>query len=87
MSATRRGVGRLPSLLASAALLGACVSTPVEPGAIAKTWQPAVNDRGISVAQAQLGCRQAVIESGYDSVVLQQTLVGVCMRGGGFELK
>lgn len=87
MSAKWRGVARLLALLASATLLGACVSTPVEPVAEAKTWQPAINQRGITVAEAQLGCRRSVIELGYESVVLQQTLVDVCLRGEGFELK
>jgi hypothetical protein len=84
---SRQGLCRAVLIGAAVALMAACVSAPVETPVKAKTWQPATNQRGVTVAEANLACRQAVAQSGYDTVVLQGTLVEVCMRGEGFEFK
>jgi len=65
--------------------LGACVSAPVEPASKSKRWQPAVNDRGLTVEQAQIACRQTITNAGYETIVLVGPLVEVCMRNQGFE--
>ena len=73
--------------LAAPMMLAACVSTPVDPPQEVKTWHPKVNERGITREQAELACRQSMIDAGFGSVVLMSTMVEVCMRGAGFELK
>lgn len=65
----------------------ACVTTPADPTTKVKTWHPAVNDKGVTAEMAQLACREGIVRAGFESVVLLGTMVEVCMRDEGFELK
>jgi hypothetical protein len=74
--------------MAVALSVTACTSTSVQSGSKRTgSWQPAVNERGMTVEQAMAACRQAAYELGYDSVLVLQTMAGVCMRDQGFEIR
>lgn len=84
---SRGSLVRAFSLAVTILALAACVSTPVDPPPKVKTWHPEVNDQGVTREQAELACRQGIVDAGFGSVVLMSTMVEVCMRDLGFELK
>mgnify|MGYP001548619387 CR=1 FL=1 len=81
-------LARLILALVVGASMSACVSVPADdsskkPG----TWQPAKNQDGVTVEQMLIACRDAITGEGFDTVVVLDTMIGVCMRNNGFEIK
>ena len=82
-----RGRVRGAGLCVLTSLIAACVTAPVDPAPVVKTWEPLVNEGGITREQAEIACRQGIVDAGFGQVVLMSTMVEVCMRNEGFELK
>lgn len=81
-------LARLILALALGASISGCVSVPAntsskQPG----TWHPAKNQDGVSVDQMLIACRDAITREGFDTVLILDTMIGVCMRNNGFEIK
>ena len=75
------------ALVVGASISG-CVSVPADtsskkPG----TWHPAKNQDGVTVEQMLIACRDAIANEGLGTVLVMDTMIGVCMRNNGFEIK